>query len=146
MDFGQLIPVGVATLTILGGFITYAFQRTKDRREDLIKTRRSEYRKWVQSIYELPHDPDGSNLNRFNQATNDLLLFASDEVMRAVGEFKNYMANTGPGRSERDMREAGRLLAKVMQEMRKDAFEGTKLNGDEIRKILPIEGTSDDEQ
>lgn len=41
------------------------------------------------------------------------------------------------------MKQAGRLLARAIREMRDDCFENTRLEEDSIRNILPIEGMRD---
>ncbi len=146
MIWTQIIPLIVAIVTVIGGLCTYLFQKHKDRREELIKTRRLEYRNWVQSLYDALSETDPQSINRFNQITNDLFLFASDQVMKTVGEFKYYMATTsGPDAPKRDMQKAGKLLAQVILEMRNDCFEGTKLTEAEIRNILPIQGMRDND-
>lgn len=145
MNWTQVIPLIVAAVTVIGGLLTYLFQKRKDRREDLIKTRRSEYRKWVQSLYDTLIDPTLNDGDKFNQVTTDLFLYASDEVIQAVGKFKYYMATTSPGKLNRDMREVGDLLARVIREMRSDCFENTKLTEAEIRNLLPIQGVRDDD-
>jgi hypothetical protein len=144
MNWTQIIPIAVAAFTVIGGLFTYLFQKRKDRLEDLIKTRRSEYRKWVQALYDALSEADPTSAAKFNQTTNDLFLFASDAVMKAVGDFKHYLALTSRGGSPRDMHVVGTLLARVIREMRNDCFEATKLTEAEIRNILPIEGVRDD--
>ena len=134
----QSIPIIVAFLTIGFGFLTYLFQKFRDRKEDLIKIRRLEYRKWIQAFYDVTSGKTDALLE-FNKCTNDLFLYGSDEVVEAVGSFKNYMRNTSDGSVYRDIDEVRNLLAKVIREMRNDCFESTKLMQEDIRNILPIE-------
>ena len=134
------IPVLVSVLTVILGAITYLFQKRRDRFEDLIKTRRSEYRKWIQNLYNILATDKPNALLDFNMSTNDLFLFASDAVMLAVGEFKKYMSKTSPGGEERNMKTVGALLANVVEQMRNDCFEKTNLPNTAIREILPIQG------
>jgi hypothetical protein len=142
MELAQSVPILAACVTLAGGFATYIFQKRRDRREDLIKTRRAEYRNWVKAIYKIADDPKA--LGEFNQATGELFLFASDEVIRRVGEFKEYAAITSlPDGRHRDMREFGRLLANAILAMRTDSFEKTGLTIAEIRNLLPIQGVTD---
>jgi hypothetical protein len=106
------------------------------------KTRRTEYRNWVKAIYKIADDPRA--LGEFNQATGELFLFASDEVIRSVGQFKEYAAITNsPDGRRRDMREFGRLSANAILAMRIDSFEKTTLTIAEIRSLLPIQGVND---
>jgi hypothetical protein len=142
----QFIPVLVALITALLGLFVYYFQKARDRKEDLVKTRRSEYRKWVQALYDTVAADKSEARNEFNKTTNDLFLFGSDCVIRSVGEFKTYMAITSRNDAPRDMKKVGNLLAKVIQDMRNDCFDATRLTVGEIRKLLPIEGTRDDDQ
>jgi hypothetical protein len=144
LGFAQIIPIVVAATTVIAGCGTYLFQKRTDRREELIKIRRSEYRKWIQAIYDLTGDSESDTLKKFNQSTNDLFMFGSDRVVQAVGNFTHYMSITSPGGLPRDMKEAGNLLSRVVKEMRKDCFEVTELTETEIRNILPIQGMRDD--
>jgi len=138
------VPVFVTVVTVIIGFLTYLFQKLQDRKEDLIKTRRIEYRKWLVSLYDVMDAEKPGALLAFNTSTNDLFLYASDPVVRSVGSFKRYMSITSGEDNCRDMKKVGSLLAKVVQEMRRDVFVATKLGEDEIRNILPIQGTADD--
>ena len=141
----QWLPLVLTLVTVFSGLVVYVFQKRRDRIEDLIKIRRVEYRKWIQSLYEVVSTNDQRHIDEFNKTTNDLFLYASDTVMMAVGAFKHYMAITSRERKSRDMKTAGALLAKVVKEMRNDCFDSTNLPESEIRNMLPIEGVRDDD-
>ena len=141
----QWAPVFSVLIAALFGFATYLFQKIRDRKEDLIKTRRSEYRKWIQALYDAlaaKATGDAEAVNDFNKTTNELFLFGSDDVIRAAGVFKAYMSHN----AHLEAKVAGRLLAVVIQEMRTDCFEKTRLTVEDITDILPMAAGSDTEE
>ena len=62
---------------------------------------------------------------------------ATDEVMFAIGEFRQYMTNdVGPETRNGETIKA--LVAKIVLRMRKDCFSESQLDIDTTKKLLPL--------
>lgn len=134
------MPVAVALLTIAGAAATYAYQRSVDRRTDLVELRRAAYRNYLHAFMAMSDSPERiEDIRRaYYQAEVDLLVVGSDSVVKSVGALSRFYADTNADRFNRDADEVRRLVAEVCRGMRSDCFEKTYLTNDEVKALVPI--------
>jgi hypothetical protein len=140
MSLATVIPVLVALATALLGGVLYVFQKGIDRRNALIELRRKTYQDFTDSFFETTLLGTAESLAHFNKCAARLVIVGSDDVAAKVGIWKKYMAQTSPGSAQaRDMKVSKRLMAEFVISMRRDCFEKSKLQIDQIYEMLPIE-------
>jgi hypothetical protein len=130
----------VALLTLLGGLLTYSFQRRADRRNQLIEIRRAAYRSYLAALMNQINSPTGETLNHLLRCEFELFAVASDATIRKIGAFSNYMIATSyENKDKRDHALHKRQLAEVLLAMRNDCFEKTRLSIEEASQLLPMQ-------
>jgi hypothetical protein len=129
----------VACLTIVGGILTYSFQRRADRKHQLVEIRRAAYRAYLSALMDQIDLPGPESLNRFHKCELELFAVASDATIRKVAEFSNYMISTSSNRDHRDAVTHKRLLAEALLTMRRDCFEKSRLSTEEALQLLPMQ-------
>ena len=136
----EMVPILIALLTAVAGMVTYLFQKKADRKNDLIKLRQQEYRKFIAAFQNNVEKNTPESLGAYHEAMYSLFVVASDPVIRAVGDLNAYLALTSAPSANRDVHKIGDLLADMFREMRKDCFEKSHLQDDEVKNLLPIAG------
>jgi hypothetical protein len=132
--------IAVAVLTIMGGLFAYSFQKRADRKSQLIEIRRTAYRAYLAALMDQIDAPTAGTLNKLHKSEFDLFAVASDNTIRKVGEFSNYMSATSYGNQHlRDRASHKRQLAEVLLAMRKDCFEKSRLSIEEAVQLLPMQ-------
>jgi len=132
--------IAVAFVTIIGGLLTYAFQKHADRKNQLIEIRRSAYRAYLSALMDQIDAPTSGTLNKLHKCEFDLFAVASDNTIRKVGAFSNYMSATSyEKRESRDVILHKRQLAEVLLAMRLDCFEKSHLSVQEAFDLLPMQ-------
>jgi len=134
------VPIAVAVLTIGGAAVTYAYQRTVDRRNALVELRRAAYRDYLAAFLDMSNSSEwvAEITNRHNKAEIDLLVVGSDRVVQQVGDLHRYYSETNHDRFNRDAENVRRLVAQVAKAMRSDCFEESNLSIDQISDLVPI--------
>lgn len=107
----EFIPVLVVVLTTLAGLMTYVFQKRTDRRNELVKMRQEEYRKFIDAFQTTVNENTEKSLGEYHKSMLKLFVVASDRVITAVGNLNAYMADTSRNRGERNMPEVGQRWA-----------------------------------
>lgn len=144
MNISIFIPVIVVVITASMGILTYLFQKRTDRRNELIKLRQLEYRKYLDAFQTTINENSKESLGDYHKTLLNLFVVASDQVISAVGNLNKYMAETSPGSvKERDILKVGELLAISLKAMRKDCFEKSELMDKDVRNILPYQGMTE---
>ena len=136
----DILPLLIATLTIMGGAGVYAYQKRVDRRTNLIEIRRAAYRNYLNAFMAMSDSPERVEeiRRRYYQSEVELLVDGSDEVIKRVGALSRFYSETNDHRFNRDVREVKRLLAEICKAMRADCFEKSKLSVDEVQALVPI--------
>jgi hypothetical protein len=85
----EWIPLIVATVSIVGAAITYAYQKRVDRKSALVELRRSAYREYIKSFMAMTNNTNGDKAisNQFNLVELHMLVVGSDEVIRRGARF-----------------------------------------------------------
>lgn len=134
-DYGTLIAIPAATLV---GSIAYMFQKYTDRKSALIELRRKVYADYLGALFkQVASNTPENNLNH-NLRLMELSAASSDEVVRSVGQLKQYLMDpeTRVGNIEND--KAKKLVADTILSMRRDCFEKSNLNNSDVIKIVPF--------
>jgi hypothetical protein len=132
--------VAVALVTVIGSLFAYSFQKRADRKNQLIEIRRSAYRAYLSALMDQIDGPTIDTLNKLHKCEFDLFAVASDNTIRKVGAFSNYMSATSyENKHVRDRASHKRQLAEVLLAMRKDCFEKSRLSVEEAFELLPMQ-------
>ncbi|MCP5364889.1 MAG: hypothetical protein H6905_06655 [Hyphomicrobiales bacterium] len=127
-------------ITAAAGVLAYFLQKFADRKNQLINTCREEYTKFISAFQDAVEINTPESVVSYHKAKGILFVVASDSVIVAVGNLNQYMAETSPSGSERDIQKVGSLMTTMFRAMRQDCFESTHLADREITNLLPIEG------
>ncbi|MDQ7058817.1 MAG: hypothetical protein Q9N62_10485 [Ghiorsea sp.] len=114
----------VAIIAIAGSFIvaviTYALNVSKELEAELRKEKLTYYKDFVESLSGVLEGEDTTEGHQLHsKAANNLLLFAPQNVLTAVEEYKILIATTTK-RDEVFMTEHNHLLSNLMYQIRKD--------------------------
>ena len=146
-DFGE-VKLGllehkeiiVAILAIFGGVAPYLLQRRKEQRQKLSDSKREAYAKFLddftETVIAVLHDQEVERLEadkRRITARNQLLLFASDEVISVYDQW--YRLNQAEGH---DVDNEVKLFGRLLIEIRRDIHGNSKLNADQIEGLNPF--------
>ncbi len=136
----QIIVALIAAVALLAGYI---IQRQNELRVRITEKKRDAYAEFLKDFTEgavaIMHDKKYDQIEFDRQrmlARNQLLLYASDKVIKAYDKWVKYTdENPGKGGDDSDVELFGRLLL----EIRKDILEGkSKLTIDEINNLNPF--------
>jgi hypothetical protein len=137
---GEYIPLIVTALGVLGAAITYTYQRRVDRKTALIELRRKAYRDYLRAFLSMTDSNERDEKIRHDllEAEFELLVIASDRVIKEIGALSQYYSETNDDRFNRNAPKVRALVAEVCRAMRQDCFERTDLTIDEIQAVVPI--------
>jgi hypothetical protein len=138
--FASYAAVIVALLTIIGGMLTYSYQRWTDRKHQLVEIRRTAYRAYLGALMDQIDAPSAETLNRLHKCEFELFAVASDLTIRKVAKFSSYMSATSfENKHKRDPILHKQQLAEVILAMRHDCFEKSRLSSEEALNLLPMQ-------
>ena len=138
--FASYAAVFVALLTIIGGMLTYSYQRRTERKHQLVEIWRTAYRAYLGALVDQIDAPSAETLNRLHKCELELFAVASDLTIRKVAEFSSYMRATSyENKHKRDPILHKQQLAEVILAMRRDCFEKSRLSSQEVLRLLPMQ-------
>ncbi|MCO8144015.1 hypothetical protein NHN26_02135 [Rhodovulum tesquicola] len=129
------VPITTALIAIFGGALAYWNQKRIDRTAELIAKRRLAYEQYLLAYLRAAA---AEGLQPLTEARMAVVLVASDDVLKAVGDLDDYAKKTSAPNFGRDMALFNSLFAKAVAAMRRDVFEKTKLSIEDLKRALPI--------
>jgi hypothetical protein len=146
-----ITTVLVAFVTAVLGLVSYLYQKSIDRQVELRNRKMKEYERYLTafrsytSLYDFgrePADNDEERIKAVNEywlAYSNLFHIASDSVLLAVADFHKlaWVGETDLVGEAYDQ-EFKDLYAEIIVEMRKDAFQRTKLQKEQMENNLPF--------
>ncbi|MBN9073313.1 MAG: hypothetical protein J0H34_17310 [Rhizobiales bacterium] len=134
----EWMPLVAAALSIVGAAMTYAWQRSIDRRDKLREKKQIAYEAFLHGLYnaseEIHRDPSSDVMHdRFQLARLSVFLFAPDDVVEKAGRYVLLIQDKGGIPVERR-----RAFAEMIKSMRADTFEKTKLSSEQIIRLAPL--------
>jgi hypothetical protein len=131
-----IIPIVTAFIAICGGAFAYWNQKRLDRSNALIEMRRDAYRNFISSMIAATSAQSqdssdaGSKFERFQIASGDMTVVASDEVLKRLAAFQldRTKSTLSIDSSFKDL----------LQSMRKDVFEHSTATMNDIEHSFPI--------
>lgn len=137
---GEWVALVVALIAALAAIVSYGMQKTVDRKSALILKRREAYLHYLKCVLSSSssfNKPDASY--RLNVARMELVLLASDDVLRSLDAFDNFSKETSASaRSGEQVKKMKELLSDLIARMRKDCFDKTSLRQADLYRILPF--------
>ncbi len=129
-------------ITVIGGIIAYAIQKSIDRRTTIASMRRDCYSEFLDT-WLMRHIGKSTPKveSRYSRLRLRLYVISSDEVIRAFFKISSYLDKAG--KRVLTVEEANmlkKLLAEFILAMRQDCYEKSRLHADEVTKFMPIKG------
>jgi hypothetical protein len=137
----QFKEILVALIAVFGVVIPYLNQRNKEYKLKLAEQKIAAYSEYLRDFTEtavlIEHgeEVDGKDSDRQRiQARNQLLLYGSDDVIKAYDKWVIFTDNGGKAGSDEDVALFGSLLLKI----REDIVGTTKVTVNEISNLNPF--------
>jgi hypothetical protein len=137
----QYKEIIVALIAVFGVVIPYLVQRNKEYKLKLAEQKIAAYSEFLRDFTEtailIKHDEevDGKDADRQRiVARNQILLYGSDDVIKAYDKWVTFSDNDGKAGSDEDVALFGHLLLKIRQ----DIVGVTKLTISEINNLNPF--------
>lgn len=138
----QYKEIVVALIAVFGVVIPYMVQRNKEYKLKLAEQKIAAYSEFLRDFTEgvvlIVHgeEVDGKDADRQRMlARNRLLLYGSDDVIRAYDKWVQFTDKGGKAGSDEDVALFGSLLLKIRQ----DIVTKTKITVNEINNLNPFE-------
>jgi len=137
----QFKEILVALIAVFGVVIPYLNQRNKEYKLKLAEQKIAAYSEYLRDFTEttvlIEHgeEVDGKDADRQRiQARNQILLYGSDDVIKAYDKWVIFTDNGGKAGSDEDVALFGSLLLKI----REDIVGATKVTVNEISNLNPF--------
>ena len=134
----EFIPFIATVLTALCAILTYSFQKRFDRRNELLKMRKEEYKKFIEAYLQHAAYSTEETEKTYTMALANAFVVASDDVLLSIGKLDRYMRSTPP--STRSTGELKQLILQMFKTMRQDCFEKTDITDEDFSRLLPFAG------
>ncbi|MBM1690942.1 hypothetical protein [Sulfitobacter geojensis] len=135
MSIANWIALVVPAIGLLGAAALYSFQKSVDRGDAIIAEKRKAYKALLNSLFEHAEHRTEETRKTYDKSKIEMLLVAPDGVVKelvCVQEMATMDMNaTGP----LDVHSA---VVTLILEMRKDCFDGSALNSDQLEYVVPI--------
>ena len=130
------VPPLTACIAVIGGAIAYWNQKRIDQKRALVELRRQAYQRFVHSMIATT-SADARNLQSrgdlfegFQLASGQMAIVASDNVLSKLADFQLDRTKSVLSISE--------SWNSLLQAMRKDVFEGTRVSPSTLENSFPI--------
>jgi intergrase/recombinase len=144
----ELVPtlgaVMLAAVTAIFGILSYRNQKETDRQIELRNRRMKDYDAYLAAYYHyrmwegVDKDKTDKAALEYQDAYRNLFQVASDRVLIAATDFNEFAWRENTTLTGEDYRNRFKeLYATLILEMRRDAFEKTKLPRDLVEERLP---------
>jgi len=137
----QYKEIVVALIAVFGVVIPYLMQRNKEYKLKLVEQKIAAYSEFLRDFTEsailISHDEEvgGKEADRQRMlARNQLLLYGSDDVIRAYDKWVVFSDSGGKGGSDEDVALFGSLLLKIRQ----DIVGSTRVTVNDINNLNPF--------
>jgi hypothetical protein len=137
----QFKEIIVALIAVFGVVFPYLFQRNKELKVKLAEQKIGAYSEFLRDFTEtavrIMHDEEmgSKELDRQRMlARNQILLYGSDDVIKAYDKWVVFTDKGGKGGSDEDVALFGDLLLKIRQ----DIVSETKVTVDDISNLNPF--------
>ncbi len=136
-----MVEIIVALIAVFGAVLPYLFQRNKELNLKIADQKREAYASFLTNFTKtsvaVTHDEDVSgkeaDLERL-LARDQLLLYASDDVIKAYDAWIRYADND----EKHDYDKEGELLSLVFLAIRKDLLGNTKVTKENLENLNPL--------
>lgn len=137
----QYKEIIVALIAVFGVVVPYLIQRNKEYKLKLVEQKIAAYSEFLRDFTEtavlITHEEDieGKEAQRQRMlARNQLLLYGSDDVIKAYDKWVAFSDRGGKAGSDEDVALFGKLLLKIRQ----DIVGSTKVTVNDINNLNPF--------
>lgn len=135
-----MVEIIVALIAVFGGVLPYLLQRNRELNLKIADQKREAYAAFLKNFtvvaVAIGHDEDVSgkeaDLERM-LARDQLLLYASDEVIRAYDAWVRYSDD-----EKHDLDKEGTLVSHIFLAIRKDLLGGTRVTMENLDNLNPF--------
>ncbi len=135
-----MVEIIVALIAVFGAVLPYLFQRNKELNLKIADQKREAYASFLTNFTKVSvavtHDEDVSgkeaDLERL-LARDQLLLYASDDVIKAYDAWVRYADN-----KEHDFDKEGELVSLIFLAIRKDLLGKSKVTKEDLANLNPF--------
>jgi hypothetical protein len=136
----QYKEIIVAVIGVLGAVIGYLIQKNKELNQRIADQKREAYGRFLRNFTEtavaISHNEEvsGKDADRERMLARDqLLLYASDEVIKAYDAWIRYSDN-----DQHDLNQEGALLSLLFLAIRKDILGRTSVTTEQLDSLNPF--------
>jgi hypothetical protein len=137
----QYKEIIVALIAVFGVVVPYLIQKNKEYKLKLVEQKIAAYSEFLRDFTEtavlITHDEDVERKEAQRQrilARNQLLLYGSDDVIKAYDKWVAFTDDDGKAGSDEDVALFGKLLLKIRQ----DIVGTTKVTVSDITNLNPF--------
>ncbi len=127
------IPIIATLIASITAIVAYHINARINRREALVAKRREVFADYVKA-FQLNISGQNNKLD-YSSALAGVYIYGTDDVIRRVAAFHRTMADKA-GQVDTDA--ASSAYIHMIIAMRKDCYSATKLDFDELKKLLPF--------
>lgn len=129
-------------ITVLGGIAAYAIQKAIDRRNTIASMRRDFYSEFLDTwLARHIGQSTPETESHYSRLRLRLYVISSDQVIRSFYEVSDFLNRAGTrALTSGEAAVVRKLLAKMILEIRKDCYEKSHLNLEEVANFMPIAG------
>lgn len=138
--FSSSLPLVIAAV---GGVAAYAVEKAIDRRHVIASVRRDFYSEFLDTwlMRHVSGCTTKEDESRYSRLRLRLYMISSDEVIRAFYKVSSYLDKVGKRTlTVVEASELKQLLAEMILAIRKDCYEKSRLDVDEVTQFMPIKG------
>ena len=133
-------PVIVVVIAAGLGLVGYFVERSLDRKNDLQRLKQTAYVDYLEAfqlVVAADETDEVADANlKFHVAIENMILIASDDVLRVVGNLNKTLFETSGRRTDRDMKKISGLMANMYRAMRRDVFDELGLSDNELNDLF----------
>ena len=129
-------------ITVIGGVVAYAVQKSIDRKNVIASMRREFYSEFLDAWLMRHTGKSNPDIEAtYSRLRLRLYVVSSDEVIRAFFEVSSFLDKIGNrGLTVEEANDLKKLLAKLILYIRKDCYEKSDLHVEEVTRYMPISG------
>ena len=132
----EVVSIGGLIITILAGFGTLWYQKRREWLVGQSEKKAALYVRYFNAMVD--RSLNGHSVEMDIKLTFEIAMTASKDVIKALGEFRNYLDAYPAGGSTRESNEVNRLAANLVKSMRLDCYGGPVVELEWLAKAIPI--------
>jgi hypothetical protein len=135
LSIANWIALVVPAIGLLGAAGLYSFQKSVDRGDAILAEKRKAYKVFLSALFEHAEHRTDETRKAYDKSKIEMLLVAPDEVVKELVSVQEMATMDMNATGLLDVHDA---VVSLIIEMRKDCFDGSALNSDELEYVVPF--------